>query len=91
MSRDQPTVVHINIVSPLASQHAPYRHCDVYGHTSDDAALAAIDGLTVHPAYAKLAACSINYRDDTAILLSIAAVASVALTIWLVQRGGRNR
>ena len=46
ISRGQPTVVHINIVSPLASQHAPYRHCDVYGHTSDDAARAAIDGLT---------------------------------------------
>jgi hypothetical protein len=27
----------------------------------------------------------------TAILLSIAVVASVALTIWRVQRGGRNR
>jgi hypothetical protein len=27
----------------------------------------------------------------TAILLIIAVVASVALTIWLVQRGGRNR
>jgi hypothetical protein len=27
----------------------------------------------------------------TAILLSIAVVASVALTMWLVQRGGRNR
>jgi hypothetical protein len=27
----------------------------------------------------------------TAILLSIGVVASVALTIWLVQRGGRNR
>jgi hypothetical protein len=27
----------------------------------------------------------------TAILLSIAVVASVGLTIWLVQRGGRNR
>jgi hypothetical protein len=27
----------------------------------------------------------------TTILLSIAVVASVALSIWLVQRGGRNR
>jgi hypothetical protein len=27
----------------------------------------------------------------TQILLIIAVVASVALTIWLVQRGGRNR
>jgi hypothetical protein len=27
----------------------------------------------------------------TAILLSIAVVASVALTIWFTQRGGRNR
>jgi hypothetical protein len=27
----------------------------------------------------------------TAILLSIAVVAFVGLTIWLVQRGGRNR
>jgi hypothetical protein len=27
----------------------------------------------------------------TAILLSIAVFASVALTLWLVQRGGRNR
>jgi hypothetical protein len=27
----------------------------------------------------------------TTILLSIAVVASVAFTIWLVQRGGRNR
>jgi hypothetical protein len=27
----------------------------------------------------------------TTILLSIAVVASVAVTIWLVQRGGRNR
>jgi len=27
----------------------------------------------------------------TAIMLSIAVVASVALTIWLVQRGGPNR
>jgi hypothetical protein len=27
----------------------------------------------------------------TAILLSIAVVAPVGLTIWLVQRGGRNR
>jgi hypothetical protein len=27
----------------------------------------------------------------TATLLSIAVVASVALTIWLVQRGGRHR
>jgi hypothetical protein len=27
----------------------------------------------------------------TAILLAIAVVASVALSIWLVQRGGRNR
>jgi hypothetical protein len=27
----------------------------------------------------------------TAILLSIAVIASVALSIWLVQRGGRNR
>jgi hypothetical protein len=27
----------------------------------------------------------------TSILLIIAVVASVALTIWLVQRGGRNR
>jgi len=58
ISHGQPTVVHINIVSPLASQHAPYRHCDVYGHTSDDAARAAIDGLTGHSAYDKLAPCS---------------------------------
>jgi hypothetical protein len=28
MSRGQPTVVHVTIVSPLASQHVPYRHCD---------------------------------------------------------------
>jgi hypothetical protein len=27
----------------------------------------------------------------TAILLGIVVVASVALTMWLVQRGGRNR
>jgi hypothetical protein len=27
----------------------------------------------------------------TTILLSIAVVASVALTIWFTQRGGRNR
>lgn len=27
----------------------------------------------------------------TAILLSIAVIASVALSIWFVQRGGRNR
>jgi hypothetical protein len=27
----------------------------------------------------------------TAVLLSVVVVASVALTIWLVQRGGRNR
>jgi hypothetical protein len=27
----------------------------------------------------------------TAILRSIAVVGSVALTMWLVQRGGRNR
>jgi hypothetical protein len=27
----------------------------------------------------------------TQILLIIAVVASVALTLWLVQRGGRNR
>jgi hypothetical protein len=27
----------------------------------------------------------------TAILLAIVVVASVALSIWLVQRGGRNR
>ena len=46
ISRGQPTVAHVNIVSPLASQHVPCRHCDVYGHTSDDAARAAIDGLT---------------------------------------------
>ena len=31
ISRGQPTVVHIDIVSPLASQHVPYRHCDVCG------------------------------------------------------------
>ena len=28
MSRGQPTVVHVTIVSPLASQHVPYRRCD---------------------------------------------------------------
>ena len=27
----------------------------------------------------------------TQILLAIAAVASVLVTVWLVQRGGRNR
>jgi hypothetical protein len=27
----------------------------------------------------------------TTILLSIAVVGSVAVTLWLVQRGGRNR
>jgi hypothetical protein len=27
----------------------------------------------------------------TAILLGIVVVASVALTLWLMQRGGRNR
>ena len=28
MSRGQPTVVHVTIVSPLASQHVPYGRCD---------------------------------------------------------------
>ncbi len=28
ISRGQPTVVHVTIVSPLASQHVPYRRCD---------------------------------------------------------------
>jgi hypothetical protein len=28
MSRGQPTVLHVTIVSPLASQHVPYRRCD---------------------------------------------------------------
>src|SRR5246127_4814937 len=28
MSRGQRTVVHVTIVSPLASQHVPYRRCD---------------------------------------------------------------
>src|SRR6516164_2678529 len=28
MSRGQPTVIHVTIVSPLATQHAPYRRCD---------------------------------------------------------------
>src|SRR5271163_2262196 len=46
ISRASPLSFHVNIVSPLASQHVPYRQCDVYGHTSDDAARAAIDGLT---------------------------------------------
>src|ERR1700758_37368 len=54
ISRGQPTVVHVTIVSPLASQHVPYRHCDVYGHTSGDVAHAAIDGLTGHSGYDKL-------------------------------------
>ena len=29
ISRGQPTVVHVTIVSPLASQHVPYRRCDL--------------------------------------------------------------
>jgi hypothetical protein len=28
MSRGHLTVVHVTIVSPLASQHVPYRRCD---------------------------------------------------------------
>src|SRR6516162_2651288 len=28
MSRGHPTGVHVDIVSPLASQHVPYRRCD---------------------------------------------------------------
>ena len=28
ISRGQPTVVHVTIVSPLASQHVPYRRCE---------------------------------------------------------------
>jgi hypothetical protein len=28
MSRGHPTVVHVTIVSPLASQHVRYRRCD---------------------------------------------------------------
>ncbi len=51
-----PLSSHVAIVSPLASQHAPYRHCDVSGHTSEDAARAAIDGLT--GALGPLQACS---------------------------------
>src|ERR1700751_3231446 len=64
MSRGQPTVVHINILSPMASPHAPSRHSDVYGDTSDDVPRAAIDGLTGHSGYDKPAPCSINYGGE---------------------------
>ena len=70
---------------------------DVYGHTSDDAARAAIEGLTVgtrpmtsnpqrlRPPRWKLALAHRQISAmTTAILLGIVVVASVALTVWLV-------
>jgi hypothetical protein len=46
ISGGQPTVVHVTIVSPLASQHAPYRHCRCLRLHLRGRGPAALDGLT---------------------------------------------
>jgi integrase len=73
-------------VSPLASQHAPYRHRDVYGHTSDDAARAPIDDLdqgrvTAHALWHTAASLAISAGANPKVVQRMLGHASAAMTL----------